>query len=248
MTQQILEIENLMKTYPDGTSALKNVSLSIKKGELIAIIGSSGAGKSTLLRCINKLIPATSGSIQFDGTYEVTKARGKELRNIRRQIGMVFQHFNLIQRSPTIKNVLHGRLGYMSSIRGGLGMFSESDTKDALALLARVGLEEQAFKRADELSGGQQQRVGIARALAQKPLLLLADEPIASLDPASAERVMGHMKSIAIEDGITTIVNLHQVDFAQKFATRIIGINGGKVEFDGLPSELTKDVIDKIYS
>lgn len=248
MPQHILQIKDLTKTYPDGTQALKKVNISIEKGELISIIGSSGAGKSTLLRCINKLVTSSSGSIHFNDQHEVTKAHGQELRKIRRQIGMVFQGFNLIKRSMTIKNVLHGRLGYMSTIKGGLGLFSKEDTKDALAILARVGLQDQAFKRADELSGGQQQRVGVARALAQSPLLLLADEPIASLDPTSSERVMGYMKAIAEEDGITTIVNLHQVDFARKFATRIIGIKGGEVVFDGPPEQLSNQVTDKLYN
>ena len=184
----------------------------------------------------------------FNKKHEVTTAKGEELREVRRQIGMVFQGFNLIKRAQTVKNVLHGRLGYMSSFRGGLGLFSKDDVKEALILLARVGLEGQAFKRADELSGGQQQRVGIARALNQNPLLLLADEPIASLDPVSSEKVMSYMKSIAEEDGITTLVNLHQVDFAKNFATRIIGIKHGKVVFDGLPNDLTDEAIHYIYN
>lgn len=243
----ILQINNLSKVFPDGTKALNNVSISIKRGEIVAVIGSSGAGKSTFLRCINKLNLVTSGSILFDQKFEVTIAKGRELREIRRQIGMIFQGFNLIKRSLTIKNVLHGRLGYMSPLKGALGMFSKKDTEEALAVLTRVGLQEQAFKRADELSGGQQQRVGIARALAQKPQILLADEPIASLDPASSQRVMSYMKSIAEEDGITTIVNLHQVDFAKSFANRIIGIKRGAIVFDGTPSELTEDVINRLY-
>lgn len=247
MSEPILTIKDLKKVYKDGTEALKGISIQVNKGEFVSIIGSSGAGKSTLLRCINRLNDSTSGSIVFNG-MDVTSAKGKNLRAIRRQIGMVFQGFNLIMRSQTITNVLHGRLGYMSSFKGAFGLFSEEDTKKALALLARVGLKDQAYKRADELSGGQQQRVGVARALAQEPLLLLADEPIASLDPTSSEKVMGYMKQICEEDGITAIVNLHQVDFAKRFSSRIIGIKAGEVFFDGPPSELTDEVIEKLYN
>lgn len=246
MGEAILKIQDLKKVYPDGTQALRGINVNINKGELVAVIGSSGAGKSTFLRCINRLNNSTGGSILFN-EKEVTKARGKELRNIRREIGMVFQSFNLIKRSRTVKNVLHGRLGYVNSIKGGLGLFSEEDTKNALTMLGRVGLTDQAFKRADELSGGQQQRVGVARALAQKPKLLLADEPIASLDPASSERVMSYMKKICMEDGITAIVNLHQVEVAKQFATRIIGIKEGQIVFDGTARELTDEIIKYLY-
>jgi len=246
ISEVILKVTNLKKVYPDGTQALKGVSISIHKGEIVAIIGSSGAGKSTFLRCINRLVEPTSGSIIFNNV-DVTKANAKKLRHIRRQIGMVFQGFNLIKRLPAVTNVLHGRLGYMSSIKGGLGIFDKKDTQKALAMLARVGLEDQAFKRADELSGGQQQRVGVARALCQEPLLLLADEPIASLDPAASKTVMSYMKNICEEEGITSIVNLHQIDFAREFATRIIAIKSGEVVFDGTPDELGNDVIESIF-
>nr|WP_100372070.1 phosphonate ABC transporter ATP-binding protein [Bacillus sp. FJAT-45037] len=246
MGEAILKIEGLKKVYPDGTVGLKEINTTINKGELIAIIGPSGAGKSTFLRSINRLNEPTSGDIYVDG-QNICTARGKKLRSIRRQIGMVFQGYNLIKRSTTVQNVLHGRLGYMSSLKGGFGRFSEADTKQALDILMRVGLEEQAFKKAGELSGGQQQRVGIARAIAQHPKLLLADEPIASLDPTSSQKVMNYLKMIGKEDGITTIVNLHQVDFAKEFADRIIGVKAGEIVFDGTPRELTDYTTEQLY-
>ncbi|MBP1968510.1 phosphonate transport system ATP-binding protein [Virgibacillus natechei] len=246
MEDVFLETRELTKVYLDGTEALKKISLTFKQGELVSIIGPSGAGKSTFLRSINCLNKPTSGEVLFQN-QNITRANGKKLRLIRRQIGMVFQDFNLIKRSSTIRNVLHGRLGYMSSLKGGIGRFSEYDVHEGLAILKRVGLEDHAFKRADELSGGQQQRVGIARAIAQKPSLILADEPIASLDPSSSNNVMNYLKKISEEDGITTIVNLHQVDFAKHFAHRIIGIKAGEVVFDGRPNELSNLMIDDIY-
>ena len=247
ISETILKVTDLKMVYPDGTQALKGISTTVKKGEFLCIIGSSGAGKSTFLRCINRLVEPTSGSIVFNNV-EVTKANARELRNIRRQVGMVFQGYNLIKRSPTVTNVLHGRLGYMSTLKGGLGLFSKEDTQKALAMLARVGLEDQAFKRADELSGGQAQRVGIARAFCQEPLMLLADEPIASLDPAASKSIMSYMKKISEEEGITSIVNLHQVDFARDYATRIIAINAGEIVFEGTPSELTDEVTEGIFT
>lgn len=246
VSEVLLETKSLGMTFPDGTEALKGIDIAIKSGELVSIIGPSGAGKSTFMRSLNILNQPTQGSILFKGE-DITKAKGKRLRQIRRAIGMVFQHFNLIKRSPTYLNVLHGRLGYMSSIKGGFGLFSEEDTRQALEILRRVGLEDQAFKRADELSGGQQQRVGIARAIAQSPSLILADEPIASLDPSTSEDVMNYLKKVCQEDGLTSIVNLHQVDFAKKFADRIIGIKSGEVVFDGTPKELTEGIINHLY-
>ncbi|MCZ0702295.1 phosphonate transport system ATP-binding protein [Natronobacillus azotifigens] len=246
MAEVMLETKDVSMVFPDGTKALKNINVKIHRGELVSVIGPSGAGKSTLLRSINLLNHPTGGEIIFEGE-NVAKAKGKELRHIRRRIGMIFQHFNLIKRSPTHQNVLHGRLGYMSSLKGGFGRFSDQDMSEALAILDRVGLADQAFKRADELSGGQQQRVGIARAIAQSPSLILADEPIASLDPSSSENVMNYLQRISREDGITTIVNLHQVDFAKQFADRIIGIKAGEVVFDGKPKELTEGIINHLY-
>lgn len=242
----LLQIEGLRKVYPDGTVGLGGIDLTVQPGQFIAVIGPSGAGKSTLLRCVNRMVDPSAGSIRFQG-METAGAGGRKLRHIRREMSMIFQGFNLVERSSVLTNVLHGRLGYMSGWRGALGLFSKEDVHNAKRLLERVGLQEQMDKRADELSGGQQQRVGIARALAQKPKLILADEPIASLDPASSETVMSSLYQFCKEDGIACLCNLHQVDMARKYATRIVGIHQGTKVFDGAPEELTEDVIALIY-
>jgi len=242
----ILEIRNLRKVYSDGTTALSGVELQVNRGEFIAIIGPSGAGKSTLLRCINRLVEPTEGAILFNG-MDATKASPTSIRKMRREVGMIFQNFNLVKRVTVLRNVLHGRLGYMNPVRGTLGLFSRKDIEEAKRILVRLGLQQQMFKRADELSGGQQQRVGIARALSQKPKMILADEPIASLDPVTSHSIMEHLHSICSEDGITCLVNLHQVEVAKKFATRIIGIHKGTVVFDGPPEHLTGEMIEKVY-
>ncbi|TMW72737.1 phosphonate ABC transporter ATP-binding protein [Alteribacter natronophilus] len=247
MGETIVDIHNLNKTYPDGTVALKNISMKAEKGEFIVIIGPSGAGKSTFLRSINRLSEPTSGEILFMGK-DIVKAGKKELRTLRRNIGMIFQGFNLVKRLPTVRNVLHGKLGYMSSLKGAFGLFDQDQVEEALGILKRVGLEEQAFKRADELSGGQQQRVAIARAINQSPQLILADEPIASLDPNSSRVVMDYLKKACREEGFTTFVNLHQVDFAKEYADRIIGIKDGEIYFDGSGDDLTDEVIEALYS
>ena len=239
-------VDKLSKTYPDGTEALKSFDLEVPKGQLVAIIGPSGAGKSTLMRCINRLVDPTSGRVIVNG-HEVTKASRKELRAIRREIGMVFQHFHLVQRLPTVRNVLHGRLGYTSSLRGALGMFREDDVNRALDILATVGLEKQAFKRCSDLSGGQMQRVGIARAMMQDARLILADEPIASLDLSASETVMKHLKDVAVAEGIAALVNLHQVDYATSFADRIVGVRGGELYCDVPTSELTETMVRELY-
>ncbi|SER25830.1 phosphonate transport system ATP-binding protein [Gracilibacillus ureilyticus] len=243
----ILQVENLKKVYSDGTVALNNINFEVHPGEFIVVIGPSGAGKSTLLRCINRLVEPTSGDVVFKGK-KINKIGARQVKQVRREIGMVFQNFNLIDRLSVVNNVLHGRLGYTGTIKGALGLFSKKDIAEAEEILERVGLSKQKYKRADELSGGQMQRVGISRALAQRPRLILADEPIASLDPASSKIIMDHIFTICKEDKITAIVNLHQVDVAMKYATRIIGIKSGEVIFDGQPSHLTKNIIDEIYS
>ncbi|WP_199616339.1 phosphonate ABC transporter ATP-binding protein [Paenibacillus alkalitolerans] len=242
----ILEIRNLKKVYSDGTAALKGIDFSVNRGEFIAVIGPSGAGKSTLLRCINRLVEPTEGVVVFNG-IDATKAGSGNIRRLRREVGMIFQSFNLIQRVTVLRNVLHGRLGYMNPVIGALGMYSKKDMEEAKQILARLGLQQQTYKRADELSGGQQQRVGIARALSQKPSLILADEPIASLDPVTSESIMQHLYTICTEDGITCLVNLHQVEVAKKYATRIVGIHKGTVVFDGPPEQLTDEVIEMVY-
>lgn len=241
-----LKIKNLTKRYDDGTLALNDINLDVSEGEFIAVIGPSGAGKSTLLRCINRLVEPTEGTIELYGT-KVEKANKKELRKIRSKIGMIFQHYNLVPRLSVFENILHGRLGYMSSILGILNWYKEEDKRKAIDWLERVGLEKEIFKRADELSGGQKQRVGVCRALVQNPKLILADEPIASLDPKSSQLVMDIIYNNCVEIGISCLVNLHQVEVAKKYATRIIGIKSGRVVFDDLPEMLTDDVIHHIY-
>ncbi|WP_150273336.1 phosphonate ABC transporter ATP-binding protein [Paenibacillus tepidiphilus] len=242
----ILQVEGLVKSYAGGTLALKGIDLTVEAGEFIAVIGPSGAGKSTLLRCINRLIEPTEGTVAFLGEAMNSKSKSS-LRRWRSQIGMIFQHYNLVNRSSVLENVLHGRLGYMSPLAGVFSRYSEEDKQAAIALLHKVGLENEVFKRADELSGGQKQRVGIGRAIMQQPQLILADEPIASLDPKSSAVVMDTIYENCRERGIACLVNLHQVEVAKKYATRIVGIKGGAKVFDGSPEELTEEMIYNIY-
>lgn len=242
----ILRIENLSKTYDGDAFALKDVSLSLNSGEFASVIGSSGAGKSTLLRCINRLIDPTSGSIIFDGA-EMTALKGSRLRKARRHISMVFQNYNLVLRSSVIQNVLQGRLGYKGAVSGALGMFSTEDKEMALQMLERVGMADFAYVRADQLSGGQKQRVGIARALVQEPRLILADEPIASLDPKASRSVMGLLRAATDDLGITCLVSLHQVDYALEFSDYIFGISHGVQCCGGNPDQFTEDVLTSVY-
>nr|WP_263324516.1 phosphonate ABC transporter ATP-binding protein [Neobacillus sp. Marseille-Q6967] len=242
----LLELKNVSKEYGKDTKALSDVNFSVKEGEFVSIIGPSGAGKSTLLRCINRMIDASSGEIMFDGINVCTLGKW-DLKKVRTKIGMIFQHYNLVKRLSAIENVLHGRLGYKSTLAGVLGFYNQQEKEKALELLERVGLGDQIYKRADQLSGGQKQRVGIARALIQGPKMLLCDEPIASLDPNSSKIIMDHLKSISSSFGITCLVNLHQVDVALKYSDRIIGVNKGRVVFDGAPGELTDELIHEIY-
>lgn len=243
---ELLKVNDVSKDYKGGTKALKNVNFSVKEGEFISIIGPSGAGKSTLLRCINRMIDTTEGKVIFNN-IDVGMVKKKELRSLRTQIGMIFQHYNLVDRLSVIENVLHGRLGYKSTIAGVIGKYTEEEKIQAFKMLEKLGLEDQAYKRCDQLSGGQKQRVGIARALVQNPKLILCDEPIASLDPNASKIIMDHLKNINKEMGITCILNLHQVDVALKYSDRIIGINGGKTVFNGKPSDITKEQIHEIY-
>lgn len=242
----LLSIKNLVKVYGENTLALNEISLDIYPGEFIVVIGPSGAGKSTFIRCLNRLVDPSKGEIVFDGQH-LENLNGRNLRKVRSKIGMIFQHYNLIGRTNVIKNVLHGQLSNTPLYKSLFGLYDYADKKEAVELLKKVGLEDQIYKRADELSGGQMQRVGICRAILQRPKLLLADEPIASLDPISANIVMQQLHSISQDKKLTCIVNLHQVDYAKKFATRIIGIKKGEVVFDGAPSRLTDDIIQKIY-
>ncbi|WP_040414433.1 phosphonate ABC transporter ATP-binding protein [Clostridium thermobutyricum] len=243
---EMLKANNLYKEYKGGTKALSDISFSVKSGEFISIIGPSGAGKSTLLRCINKMIDVTKGELIFNNT-NVKNIKKKELRKLRTQIGMIFQHYNLVNRLSVVENVLHGRLGYKNTIQGIMGIYTEKEKEKAFKILKKLGLEEQAYKRCDQLSGGQKQRVGIARALIQNPKLILCDEPIASLDPNSSKTIMDYLKNINKTTGITVILNLHQVDVAVRYSDRIIGINDGKIIYDGKPENLTEDIIHKIY-
>lgn len=241
----LLEVKNLSKQYKQ-TKALSNVNFSVNEGEFVSIIGPSGAGKSTLLRCINRMVDANNGEIVFDG-YDVMNLNKNELRKFRTNIGMIFQHYNLVYRLSVIENVLHGRLGYKSTIEGIIGKYTEEEKKQAFDILVRLGLKDQVHKRCDELSGGQKQRVGIARSLVQNPKMILCDEPIASLDPNASKVIMDYLKDISQEKEITCLVNLHQVDVAIKYSDRIIGVNSGVVVFDGSPKELTNEKIYEIY-
>ncbi|MFC0213950.1 phosphonate ABC transporter ATP-binding protein [Paenibacillus chartarius] len=242
----MIEFQNVSKVYSNGTIGLKNINLTIKKGEFVVIVGLSGAGKSTLLRSINRLHEITDGQIVIDGK-SITAAKGGELLRMRRDIGMIFQSFNLVKRSSVIRNVLSGRVGYHSTLRMLLGMFPQHDVDLALKALERVNIREKAYSRADELSGGQQQRVSIARALAQEAKIILADEPVASLDPLTTRQVMDDLKRINQDLGITTVVNLHFIDLAREYATRIIGLRAGELVYDGPASEATDEVFSHIY-
>ena len=242
----MLIIENLTKIYDNGYKALDNINLEIPDGQFVSIIGLSGSGKSTLLRCINRLIEPTSGRIIWNGV-DVTKASDEEVRLIRRKIGMIFQQFNLVKRSRVITNVLQGRLGYVNPVYSFFNYFPKKDRDEALKNLPRVGIVEQAYKRASELSGGQQQRVGIARALMQTPSLMLADEPVASLDPATSHSVMKYLELLNKEDGITVLCSLHFLSLARAYADRVIALKGGVVQFDGLPEDINEDRFREIY-
>lgn len=242
----LLTIDGLTKRYTKGRAALHDVSFSLRRGELVSVIGPSGAGKSTLLRCINRMIESNAGSIVFDGK-DVTGLHRRELRRLRCRISMIFQHYNLVYRLTAIENVLHGRLGHKSTVAGMLGIYSEAEKIKALDILAQLGIVEFAYVRTDQLSGGQKQRVGIARALVQDPLLMLCDEPIASLDPKSSRIIMGYLRAIADSLGIACLVNLHQVDFALEYSDRVIALRGGEMVFDGMPDKLTPSLVDEIY-
>jgi phosphonate transport system ATP-binding protein len=242
----MLEIKNLTKVYEGGTQALTDVSFSVKPGEFLAVIGLSGSGKSTLLRCINRLIEPTAGQIIWNG-QDITAASQDEMLKIRRKIGMIFQHFNLVSRSKVITNVLAGRLGYVNPAMSLLNRFPKSDQEMALKQLDRVSIANQAYKRADELSGGQQQRVGIARAMVQEPDIILADEPVASLDPVLAHSIMQYLESINQEDGVMVLCSLHFLDLVHRYADRAIALNEGKLMFDGPPEDIDDEKFKEIY-
>ncbi|MFW5941857.1 MAG: phosphonate ABC transporter ATP-binding protein [Chloroflexota bacterium] len=242
----MLRIENLTKVFEDGTVALKDVSFEVEEGEFLAIIGLSGSGKSTLLRCINRLIEPTEGRVIWNG-QDITAAKGQELRRIRRQIGMIFQQFNLVKRSSVMTNVLSGRLGYANPYSSLLHQFSRADRQRALSALDRVGISDKADNRADQLSGGQQQRVAIARALMQEPKLMLADEPVASLDPVLSHSIMRYLELLNQQDEITVLCSLHFLDLVHRYASRVVGLKDGEVVFDGRPEELTQERFEEVY-
>lgn len=242
----MLEIKDVRVVYPNGTEALKSVTMTVKSNEIVAIIGRSGAGKSTLLRAINGLQPVTSGSITLDGV-EVTSLPPKELRNIFRQVGFIWQEHNLVGRLTANMNVLTGRLGYSDGLLAALGYFNREHRQVAMRSLERVGMLHRAKYRADRLSGGEKQRVNIARAISQKPKVLLADEPVASLDPELSWTVMADLARVAREEGVPTLINLHQVELAKSFADRLVGIAQGVVVFDGPPEDLTTEAEARIY-
>ena len=241
----MLRIEHLTKVYPSGTVALKDVSFTVNDGEFLVVIGLSGSGKSTLLRCINRLIEPTEGRILWDDT-DITAASIPELRQLRRQVGMVFQQFNLVKRSSVITNVLSGRLGYANPWLSLIGIWSKEDRQRAIHALERVGIADKAGVRADTLSGGQQQRVGIARTLMQEPKLIQADEPVASLDPVLAHSILQYLELLN-KEGITVICSLHFLDLVHRYATRVIGLKDGINVFEGLPNEIDRAKFKEIY-
>ena len=242
----MLAITDLVKVYPTGAKALRGVSLSVEEPRVVAIIGSSGAGKSTLIRCINRLVEPTSGKIVLDG-IEVTSLSRRKLRLARRRMGMIFQEYNLVERLTVMENVLSGRLGYVGFWRTYRRRYPPEDVAGAFELLERVGIGGYHDTRADALSGGQRQRVGIARALMQRPDLLLVDEPTASLDPKTSRQIMRLLVELAHERGTPAMVNIHDVGLAQSFADRIIGLRDGLIVFDGSPDRLTPQVLTDIY-
>lgn len=242
----ILVFDKVCKEYPNGTKALKNVSFQVHEGEFVSVIGPSGSGKSTILRSINHLIPITLGEIYLDGV-QVSGLKGKKLRTLRRKVGMIFQNYNLVYSLSVLQNVLHGCLGYMGGIQGIFGRYSEEDKERAVELLTELGMEQFCCNRASDLSGGQKQRVGIARAIMQNPKLLLCDEPIASLDPSSSKTIMDILKNMTHKRNIACIVNLHQLDVALAYSTRIIGLSKGEIVYDGAPEFLTDEIIERIY-
>lgn len=246
MTGAALRVEHLTKIYPDGTVALRDLSFTVEPRQFVVIIGLSGSGKSTLMRCINRLIEPTSGKVYIDDV-DVTVLSPAELRRLRRSIGMIFQQFNLVRRSTVLTNALSGRLGYLPPPWALMNYFPKDEVDRARGNLARVGIAEKARTRADQLSGGQQQRVGIARALMQEPTLILADEPVASLDPATSHSVLRYVEELNKKDGITVLCALHFLSLARRYGTRILALKGGQLVYEGLPADIDERRFKAIY-
>lgn len=242
----MLRIEGLSKTYANGTKALKEVSFSVRAGEFVVILGRSGSGKSTLLRCINRLVEPTAGRI-FLGDQEVTGAGPRKLRHLRRKTGMIFQQYNLVARSSVRTNVLTGRLGYLSAWAGWINYFPDDSVMPARDKLRALGLDKMEEQRADTLSGGQQQRVGIARALMQQPEIILADEPVSSLDPATSISIMDILRDINKKEGVTVLCNLHLPELARQYGDRVLALKDGQMVYDGNPENLDPTMAGKIY-
>lgn len=242
----MIEFKDVSLVYPNGFQGLKNINLKIEKGEFVVIVGMSGAGKSTLIRSINRMVQPTSGQLIVDGR-DITKLKDRQLRKLRTNVGMIFQSYNIVKRMSVLRNVLAGRLGHTGTLRSILGFFPQHDLQLAMRNLERVGIESKAYQRASNLSGGQQQRISIARVLTQEPSVILADEPVASLDPPTSHKVMKDLKKVSKEDGLTTIVNLHFIDMAMEYADRIIGLRDGELVFDGPISEVTPETFVEIY-
>ena len=243
----MIEFKNVYKTYPNGFTALKNVNLNIEQGEFVAIIGLSGAGKSTILRCINRMHDIQQGALTVDGV-DVESLSGKALRRFRRKVGMIFQSFNLVSRSTVIKNVLTADVPDMPFWRVLFGIFTKEQKMRALESLDKVGILDKAYTRCDQLSGGQQQRVALARTLNQNPSIILADEPVASLDPVTARQVMSDFVRINKDYNITILLNIHHVDLALNYCDRVIGVRAGEIVFDGPASSITQEQLDEVYN
>ncbi len=241
-----IELDDVTVRYPNGVTALKNVSLRVAPGEMIAVVGLSGSGKSTMIRTINGLVPATSGTVKV-GPHTVTGLSGRSLRQVRGHVGMIFQHFNLADRASVYQNVLVGRFSHTPTWRTVLGLARTHDRDIAMQALDSVGMLEKVWQRAGALSGGQKQRVAIARALSQEPAVMLADEPVASLDPPTAHSVMGDLRSINEERGLTVLVNLHLMDLAREYTTRMIGLREGRLVYDGAAADATDADFEEIY-
>ena len=242
----MIKFKNVSKTYPNGVKGLNNVSLEIKQGEFVAIIGLSGAGKSTLIRTINRMHDISEGTLTVDG-IDVNSLKGKILRRFRRDIGMIFQSFNLVTRTTVINNVLTSNIPDLPFWRVLLGAYPKKNKLAALEALDKVGILDKAYTRVDQLSGGQQQRVALARTLAQNPKIILADEPVAALDPVTAKQVMNDFKRINREMNISVLINIHHVDLALDYAERVIGIRAGEIVYDGPSKAVTQEVLDQIY-